>query len=821
MSVTMPRLFVMGLIGFLAAAHAPEAHAAGQEEGTIFKPGFRYTAYQGEWSPGQSLSEFKRADSRRLQLGEKTDQVPGDDHFVVISGYLRMRTPGTYRFGPGYKAGRYNVMKINDQLVHRKQPGDRESEFRKISLSAGFHPFKIIYLKKNPNRLLLWRDGQRVNQNHIWSKVPFEQRMQNELVGAFNSLKAHITGQGSLSDKQIEAHLKTIKDQREIFGYNKTIIRAALGLVRTFEREKGPLWVEHKAFNTRGGEPTGLNWAIFQTMQSIMDWVYTDKNIERYSDLLAGFKFESSKNFPGAVEPPQDPSKRHTVKINGSFPKGMRQDSMGNGGNARKPTGAYLAPGSIATVTVPRSLADQGYMVRVGAHSWDMSNKPWVPRLYRVSRAYPIDDTTVQVANPLGGGIYIEVPYGADAGVVDVTVQNAVRSPYFSAKSFDKTSLSQWREVERHRDAPWADFQSEKFMMQVPTSWIDDMENPAKVVKSWDKAVDAMNFMLGLPKDRGRETLYLQVDLQNRAGVLAPGYPTVNSRYNPDKAYDGPVKHHLVQGARHAPSYVFHEKGHGYFFQKFSGEMESMVNLLHVAVMNRAFGMDLDKALRESRRSGNKYRTLDTTAITWMTSFNFVEDQPMHPGEKAYQIKGHAKFVDMAKLFGWDSLRAYFVDMNRQNQQAKRAGEKPPWGKNNNHRQYALQMCKSTGIDLRPLLHFWGIHPKDGGIYEGEAFEQLRKSRKIYDRLVHYRSLVPEDNEAFREHARQWWGKKPSIKKNWTQREHARQWSDKKLREDRDARPGGEEYDVEAARNVEAQVEKIINTYFPNGRPSR
>jgi len=53
----------------------------------------------------------------------------------------------------------------------------------------------------------------------------------------------------------------------------------------------------------------------------------------------------------------------------------------------------------------------------------------------------------VKVASPLGGGIYIEVLYLADAGIVDVQVKNAVRSPYFSAKSFHRTSLLEWQNI--------------------------------------------------------------------------------------------------------------------------------------------------------------------------------------------------------------------------------------------------------------------------------------------------------------------------------------------------------------------------------------
>jgi len=117
---------------------------------------------------------------------------------------------------------------------------------------------------------------------------------------------------------------------------------------------------------------------------------------------------------------------------------------------------------------VPASLVGKGYKIRVGAHSWDMSNRPSVRRLDRCTILYSINSLNTTVANPLGGGIYIEVPPGANAGVVNVTITGAARSPFFSATSFHRTSSPEWLNTERSHPGPWADFQSDKFMMQVP-----------------------------------------------------------------------------------------------------------------------------------------------------------------------------------------------------------------------------------------------------------------------------------------------------------------------------------------------------------------
>ena len=106
---------------------------------------------------------------------------------------------------------------------------------------------------------------------------------------------------------------------------------------------------------------------------------------------------------------------------------------------------------------------------------------------------------------------------------------------------------------------------------------------------------------MGFPLIRGKETNYNQVDVRTRASVLSPGYPQINNTYDPRRnqdasnwntagnAYNGNSNSYLVQGPQNAPDFEFHELGHYYFFPKFDNN-ESTVNLLHVAVMQEAFG---------------------------------------------------------------------------------------------------------------------------------------------------------------------------------------------------------------------------------------
>ena len=641
----------------------------------------------------------------------------------------------------------------------------------------------------------------------------FNMAAADPLLAAIAALRSHINGTTLLTATQIATHSRTLANETARYGDNAANITALFDLIATYDTEVGPLWIVGGDLD-RDLEADDVPWTIYRTMQGMMDSIYNAPTLAQHEALLTGYKFGSSSRFPGACAVPPAGQTR-TVPINASFPDTFGRSTQGWGEPARKPTGTYLSPGTVATVTVPAALVGQGYQIRVGAHSWDFSNRPAVKRLDRCTLLYDINATTTKIASPLGGGIYIEVPKTRNAGVVNVTITGAARSPFFSATSFHQTTLAEWQNTERTNPGPWADFQSEKFMFQVPRSWIYAYADPITLMADWDKAMDATNDLMGFPQNRGKETMYDQVDLQLRASVYAPGYPAVNASYNPSTTYNGNSTHYLLTGPRYAPNYEFHEAGHAYFFPKFPGEQESTVNLNHMAVMTQKFGMTFDEALRGSIDS-NWFYSLPNTAVVWMTSFNFSpEEDPMDDWEKAYQPQGHAKFADLARLFGWSGLNAFWYYYNDKDDK----GQSYPVDTDS----LILQLCKSYGKDVRPMLHFWGIHPVSATTLNTSISNlRLKVPVEIYDRIVQYKGLIPTSNATFRTWCTSWWGgTAPSIGGYGVEREHARQWSTTLQNGSApQARFPTEIYDETAAAQVHARVQEILDLYYPTGRPT-
>jgi len=580
--------------------------------------------------------------------------------------------------------------------------------------------------------------------------------------------------------------------------------------VACYETTVGPLFLNQA---TQGGfprKPTGgleLDRALFSVQQGLIDYAFTPDTVAKYASTLDGAAFRTASYFPGAVDAASDPQAAHEVRINASQPACWGSPVMDNEKPARRPTGAYLAPGCMAEVIVPRSLVGKGFSIRVGAHSWDLVKKPKVVRLDRVSLVYPIEETRTVVAHPLGGGIYIEVPYEADAGIVTVRIKNAVRAPFFSARHFDKTTLEQWQQTERHHPGPWADFESDKFMMQVPRQWIYRFDDPVTLMEDWDKAMDVVSDLFGLPRVRPKTVLYLQVDVILRGGANFPGYPQSNFRYNPLKAENGHSNHWLLKGPQSSGEIIFHELGHAHLFTKFRGEVEAVVNLPYVAVLNRGFGVDLDTAF--GRSFSKPYVSLDQAAIMWMVTENFRQGHPMNisnspANEVRYQHRGYGKYVDIVHLFGWKVLNDFWHSVN---EDFLRGIE---YSRNSDPTDNRiLRLSQKAGVDLTPLIHFWGIQPEDrDALAKAMDREGLKPSPLIYDQLLHYQTIIPMDNAAFSRHAKIVHpkgiraGKNPLYGEGWYY-----VWLPK--------------YDASHGRAAQAALQDILDRYFPEGRPEK
>jgi Peptidase M60, enhancin and enhancin-like/N-terminal domain of M60-like peptidases len=654
------------------------------------------------------------------------------------------------------------------------------------------------------------------------------------------AIKEHINGKDAknvLLPEQIQLHSNRLKQTMHALAKSEATILEAFDVITAYEKMRGGalflnketklITVPKEGFQNEGygDEGRDIDRAVLAIQQGIHDTMFTPANLARYKSVLSGKKFNSHEWYPGKVKNNvvADPTKSYGVRINASMDKNLDIRTAFAETTAfekiftRRPTGYYLAAGDVAKVTVPLSMVDQGFVIQVGASVHDKSRKSKIARPFRVVNQFPITSKVTEIANPNGGGIYIDVPYEAKAGKdVTIEIQNAIPAPFFSYIALKKMTNKEWQDVQRNNPAPWADFMSDKFMMTLPTSWIYKYEDPEALMKDWDERMDIVNRYTGHNiNTRNNQTLYLTVDTDLNGDGGGIGYPTGNDTYNPQTATDGNHKAwFLVPGIEKFKDSktAFHELGHAQLFENFGGEGEAAVNMLFVAVENQLYGKNIDQALGVSRGAEFLHVSRDLAAVNWMITESFRAGKPMAGFEMGYQHRGHAKYVDIAQLFGWKTIEAYYAQNNAVHRGEAVAAE-IAWGLKGDDARI-LKWSIAAGKDLTPLIHFWGVQPSVAGaatLSSAISAAGLKPSLVVYNRLEEYQKLIPMDNASFKAHALTYLNVKSVAEIKAGSTDWGMGWYNVWLNT----------YGNAEGNNAQAAFNKVLATYFSAGVPGQ
>ena len=565
------------------------------------------------------------------------------------------------------------------------------------------------------------------------------------------ALTNHLSGVTPLTEQQLDEQRALFQDNASALTTSVVLISSAFKLVDQYDAAKGAIFI---SANTKKGilrtvtTPDGLalTRAIFTVQQGIFDFVYTPTSIDARHNFLRGKSFKTSVYFPGAAEPPVNPKISYQVPINATLTSPWGKPFSHSTDPVRRPTGLYVAPGSIAHVIVPASMVNAGFSILVGAHTWDKSVKPNLTRFDRVTNLFPITTMSTRVANPFGGGIYIIVPTLANLGVVTIKVDNVIKAPFFSMTSTHMMTNDEWQAV-RANPAPWADFETDKFMMNVPRSYVYAFNDAVGLMMNWDKGMDGESEFYGYPTNRERTVLFMGVDVSIAHSVYGIGYPTVNHVYDPKKVYNGNKMDEMMAGPLTWPT-DFHELSHAQLGSQYPGETEAIVNFPSVFTGVTQFGMDPEAIFASFGYAPNM--TKNQAAQAWMVTPNFRSNNPMDTSnstknEVRYQARGYAKYLDISYLYGWDTLPKLYAQ-----EQADYVAKTPKDGlKPADSRTFRLS--KICGEDITPLIHFWGIHPIDPvALKAAIAKAGLPKSSRIYNLILHYGNIAPRNNADFR-----------------------------------------------------------------------
>jgi hypothetical protein len=378
------------------------------------------------------------------------------------------------------------------------------------------------------------------------------------------------------------------------------------------------------------------------------------------------------ETFPGAV--PADAKRAaKTLKLDLTMP-------------AWHSTGLYAPPGEVVTVTTPKDLLDKKLAVRIGCHKDKLygSRETWF-RYPEVSTRRTLETEKLELANPFGGLIYIEVPDGL-TGTAKFTVAGCVGAPLFI---LGDTTNTEWKSSIRSLPGPWAELGNSKVILTVPSKLIRDLDDPTALMKFWDDVRDCYADLGQRPPNRRPERMVVDVNISN--GYMHSGYPIMMETFG--QADKNVVDLEALKGDPRKNGWgLWHELGHNHQQADwtFSGTTEVTCNLFSLFVCEK-FSKKKTALAEEELAKLKEYSEKKLTWKSW-------GDKPFH-GLLFYQT--------VIDEFGWEPFRKVFAEYRDlapadrpKDDQAKRD-------------QWLIRFSKALGRNLTDHFAWFGVEVTD------------------------------------------------------------------------------------------------------------
>lgn len=372
--------------------------------------------------------------------------------------------------------------------------------------------------------------------------------------------------------------------------------------------------------------------------------------------------------FPGAVDP-HAPRVARRVDVDTAVP-------------GWHGTGLYAAPGEVVRVHLPRRAAGAGLALRIGAHKDRLWGKAVWRRAPEITVERPLDRLRSEHACAFGGLVYVVVPPRCALGRVDVDVAGAVEAPRYV---LGETSVADWRARGRALPAPWAELETSKLVITVPSRVVRDLDDPEALMRWWDRVMDACADLAARPHERPRPERYV-ADVQISAGYMHAGYPIMTHLDAAPRFVD------LRRLSTRGDWGMFHEMGHDHQSPDwtFEGTTEVTCNLFSLYLMDTVCtqgaghgAMDPGKVAR--RRAA--WRKAGPDFARW----------------KREPFTALILYQDLARDFGWQAYRHVFAEYR-----ALPPSERPHTDAQKRD-QWLVRMSRTVGHDLGPAFRAWGI----------------------------------------------------------------------------------------------------------------
>ena len=493
----------------------------------------------------------------------------------------------------------------------------------------------------------------------------------------------------------------------------------------------------------------------------LQQWIFDNLFVSDTLNTVSGMRFEDADVFPGIVST-DAPRIVKSIEFDGDYVTDPGSTFNGQE-TVFRPTGLYVAPGEMVTLDFEASAINQGLIARIGIHRFDLEagNFTQFSRFPRISNTFAIDQQQIKIANPFGGGLYFEVPDGSSLGKVKVTVAGAVKMPMYSTLDLEghSSDLAEFTSDLSLHQVPWFEITSEKFTTTQRINVRNEAANPQGLLDVFGEMFDSISTMTGRPLKRIRsEWLATDAQITVSGTAMAASYPIFGDHWSNDSpeitettdySWFSPWQYlnkDFFEANANADRerqlnsafILWHEWGHLHNQPTLScQEQESNVHMLAAVAYNKVLGADLDTALKYS---GFQRYTLDDSALDTMLSPNWQKGRRLcldeWDNEVRYQTRSWARLVDLAKMFGWDSVGSIhkaFYD------QGVLEGKAVNYGLEDDY--FVITASNALSLNLIPVFEFWGIPVTEE---TKQVLASLTVPAEFEQRLDNYKNLVPK-----------------------------------------------------------------------------
>ncbi|MBN3313031.1 TCAF factor, partial [Atractosteus spatula] len=343
--------------------------------------------------------------------------------------------------------------------------------------------------------------------------------------------------------------------------------------------------------------------------------------------------------------------------------------------------------------------------VQIGCQTDYIGHCKELKRAPTVCESFPIASESTEVSNLWGGLIYLVAPANVSLGDLEVTVEKAVRAPYYRG---GETSTSDWLEAIRGAPAPWAELEFDNIILAMPSEAVRCLDNPEEVAALWNQIMKGIAELAAIPETLPRKERFV-ADVQISHGKCSParahrrrialvvlsgwmhaGYPVMMHSTAARNLIDlDLIKNSGLWGP-------IHELGHNQ--QRGAWEFpphttECTCNLWSLYIHETVLGMEKHRA-HEACTPQNR------------------EERTRHFVEKGRSLNDWSVFtaletyMQLQEEFGWEAFKKVFATYHLMSN--------IPNNNTGKMNLYAETFSKAVGRNLAPFFRSWGWPIEEG-----------------------------------------------------------------------------------------------------------